>query len=155
MTIDQLLQYQPETGKLFWRINRPNGVKAGDEAGIVRKDGYRYICVENQRFFAQVVCWRLQTGKWPGHIVDHRNGFRDDNRWANLRKASKPQNGYNAKVRTDNTTGVKGVFPYKGKFRAKINVEGKPKYLGTFLTVEEAAAARSSAELLYHGEFAR
>ena len=155
VVIEKLLRYEPETGKLIWLVDRPNGVKAGDEAGSVRKDGYRYVCVEDQRYFAQVVCWRLKTDQWPEHMVDHRNGIRDDNRWVNLRPASRSQNGYNAKRRSDNTTGVKGVYPYNGKFRAKINVSGRPMYLGTFETIEAAAEARDAAERQHHGEFAR
>ena len=154
-SVEKLLRYEPETGKLIWLVDRPNGVKSGDEAGSVRKDGYRYICVEDQRYFAQVVCWRLKTSAWPKHMVDHRNGFRDDNRWHNLRAANRSQNGYNAKRRSDNSTGVKGVYPHKNRFRAKINVNGKAKYLGTFDTLAEASDARVAAERQYHGEFAR
>lgn len=52
--IENLLRYEPATGKLIWLVDRPNGVKAGQEAGSVRKDGYRYVCVEDQRYFLGV-----------------------------------------------------------------------------------------------------
>lgn len=61
--IENLLRYEPDAGKLIWLVDRPNGVKAGQEAGSVRKDGYRYVRVEDQRYFAQVICWHLNKGE--------------------------------------------------------------------------------------------
>lgn len=151
--IKTLLRYEPDSGELYWLANRPNGVKAGEQAGSVRKDGYRYICVDGVRYYAQVIIWFLQTGKWPADMVDHKNRQRDDNRWDNLREATRSQNISNAKLRVDNSTGFKGVFRQPNGFRAQINAGGVRYALGVFKTLEEAAKARKSAEIKYHKEF--
>ena len=41
----------------------------------------------------------------------------------------------------NNQTGVRGVYPYKGKFRAQINLKKKRYYLGTFETIAKAEQA--------------
>lgn len=50
------------------------------------------------------------------------------------------------KVRTDNTTGVKGVYFIRGRYVAKIVFQQKQYYLGAYKTLEEAAEARQEAE---------
>lgn len=53
----------------------------------------------------------------------------------------------NNKLRTNNTSGVKGVhLNSRGKYQACINTGGKRIHLGTYDTIEEAAAARKEAE---------
>lgn len=51
------------------------------------------------------------------------------------------------KLPINNTTGVKGVYLYRGKYMAKIVFQKKQYLLGTYTTLEEAAAARKEAEL--------
>ncbi|PIC59125.1 HNH endonuclease [Sporosarcina sp. P12(2017)] len=59
-----------------------------------------------------------------------------------------------SKIRNDNNTGIKGVFPVKRKnsikYRASIGIKNKQYHLGYFDTVEEAAAARRAGEEKYH-----
>jgi hypothetical protein len=86
------------------------------------------------------------------------NGNTLDNRRANLRLASPPQNAHNCKVaRTNNTTGFKGVSFDKprGRWIAYIRVLGKRYNLGRFNTAEEAAREYDRAARLAFGQFAR
>jgi len=55
-------------------------------------------------------------------------------------------------IRSDNKTGVKGVYQKRGKFCAEITFQKKNYYLGSFSTVGEAALARRKAEDELHGE---
>lgn len=56
------------------------------------------------------------------------------------------------KIPTDNTTGYKGVYLYRGKYIAKIVFQKKQYFLGTYGSIEEAAAARKEAEeILFDG----
>ena len=87
--------------------------------------------------------------------VDHINGNKLDNRLSNLRLCSKHQNEFNSKIKSTNTTGYKGVSPYKGKYRAVITLNGKQKHLGIFKTKEQAAHIYNEYAKIYFGEFAR
>lgn len=59
-----------------------------------------------------------------------------------------------SKIRTDNQTGVKGVYPVQRKngikYAARIGIKKKEIYLGTYDTIEEAAMARKRGEQFYH-----
>ena len=58
------------------------------------------------------------------------------------------------KLPRENTTGYKGVYLVRGKYLAKIVFQKKQYFLGTYDSIEEAAAARKSAEALLFGETA-
>jgi hypothetical protein len=87
--------------------------------------------------------------------IDHKNRDTLDNQKFNLRIATPSQNQQNANIRTDNTTGYKGVSRRYGDFMARISVEGKRIYLGTFSNAEDAARAYDAAAVEHFGEFAR
>jgi len=53
-------------------------------------------------------------------------------------------------LRTDNKTGVKGVFMKRGKFCAMITFQQKNYYLGSYGTLEDAAGVRKEAEHTLH-----
>lgn len=42
------------------------------------------------------------------------------------------------RARKDSTVGVNGVSPHRGKYKARIQIDGKRRYLGVFHTIEEA-----------------
>lgn len=85
---------------------------------------------------------------------DHINNDISDNRRENLRLCSKTQNNRNVKRRKDNTSGYKGVsVSPSGQIQAKISVNGKQRYIGSFRTVEEAYDAYCQAARELHKEF--
>lgn len=57
-------------------------------------------------------------------------------------------------MRTNNTSGYKGVSRDRGRWRAYIRVNYKQIHLGNFRTKEEAARRYNEAALKYFGEFA-
>ena len=88
------------------------------------------------------------SGEWPAAMVDHRNGDKRDDRWANLRLATRTQNNRN--------TSAKGyTIGPGGKFNAQITVDRKHIHLGSYDTGEQARAAYCLAAYLYFGEYAR
>lgn len=52
-----------------------------------------------------------------------------------------------------NSSGVTGVYLVRGKYRAVIGFQRKVYYLGTYSSLETAAAVRQKAEQLLHKEF--
>ena len=89
--------------------------------------------------------------------VDHINRDRADNRWSNLRLATRSQNMANVVLKATNSSGVSGVVWVEGRkiWRAQLRVNGIKKNLGRFATQEEAAAAVQSAAQEQWGEFWR
>lgn len=91
-----------------------------------------------------------------GMFVDHINGNTLDCRRENMRLVTMSQNAMNRRLRSDNKLGVVGVSQLKdGRYFAYISINGKRTKLGRFATLEEAKAARETAESKYHGEYAR
>lgn len=85
------------------------------------------------------------------------NGNNLDCRRANLRDVTKAQSSWRSARRTDNKTGVTGVYWVKDKQRyvAKLVTNGVLKHIGSFKTVEDAAAAINDAAPRLRGEFAK
>lgn len=151
-----LIHYDPDTGEFKW-IARRRGINIRKRPGRVRADGYLEICVDGRLYTAQRLAWFYMTGQWPQGDVDHRDLDRLNNRWGNLRDATKAQNQANTLVRKSNTSGFKGVSLERrtNRWQAQIRVHGVRKHLGTFDTPEEAGAAYANALTATHGEFGR
>ena len=150
----ELLNYDPLTGILTWRNSRGH-LKAGSVAGAKQSNGYIRIQVDRDFHAAHRLIWLMIHGDWPSDDLDHINGQRADNRIANLRMATRSENLANTKVRSDSETGVKGVRIKRGKFAARIRIDGKETFLGTFETIEAASAAYAVAAHENFGAFAR
>lgn len=88
--------------------------------------------------------------------VDHKDRNSFNNSRFNLRIASLSQNGANQDIRSNNTSGYKGVsYVRKGnKWNARIKINYESISLGSFNTPEEAALAYNQAAIQYFGEFA-
>lgn len=173
----ELLSYDAETGKLQWRhrsdkwftptdgrtaahaASNWNAIWAGKHAlESVHIAGYRCGTLLSGRVLAHRVIWALVHGAAPQEI-DHLNGDRADNRLVNLRPVTHASNMKNTKRRSDNTSGVVGVFwkRLERKWAASIGVDGREFHLGVFPTIEEATAVRRAAEAAhgYHANHGR
>lgn len=89
-----------------------------------------------------------------GELVDHRDTNGLNNRRDNLRLATSLQNQFNRGTPKHNTSGYKGVMRGGSKWYARININGKKKFLGSFSDIKDAARAYNQAALEQRGEFA-
>jgi hypothetical protein len=114
--------------------------------------GYISIMVNGHAYKAHRLAWLLHYGKWPDNQIDHKDQIRCNNWISNLREASLEDNARNHSIQSNNSTGVVGVSLHKAlnKYSAYITVSKKRIHLGVFATIEEASAARKSAEV-HHG----
>lgn len=88
-------------------------------------------------------------------LIDHADGNGLNNSITNIRLATRSQNNSNIKIRKDNCSGFKGIFPNGNNWSAKIQILGKRIYLGTYKTPEEAYLAYCEGSQKYHKEFGR
>ena len=172
----QLLRYEPETGKLFWRERGPewftdgfrtaqhncklwNVRYANKEAFSASSHGYRVGRILDQLMPAHRVVWAISKGEWPRHEIDHINGVKADNRLSNLRDVTTAENGRNKCLRSNNTSGHVGVSwsTAEQKWKVLCWKAGKPIPIGTFADLDEAVAARKEAEVMhgYHENHGR
>lgn len=166
-TLRSMLHYDPETGVFTWlprrdRMGRRNTRFAGKVAGNTyrppkAKSEYVSICVLNWPFAAHRLAFLYMTGEWPLGQADHEDLNGLNNRWSNLRDATKAQNMSNTSAPKTNRTGFKGVCFDNGKsrFLAQIRHNGKSIFIGRYRTAEEAHAAYCQKATELRGEFAR
>lgn len=156
----QLLRYEPETGKLFWK-ERPRDLfvsKRGHsiwtakyaDKEITTQDGKGYIrfSIFGRFIRAHRAAWLISNGRIPLNLqIDHINHNKNDNRLANLRVVTNQENSKNKAPRKN--TGVYGMgvtyVPKLNKWVARITNNMKTFYLGIFETPEQAIAARKNA----------
>ena len=93
----------------------------------------------------------LQRGDY--RTADHRNHDTLDNRRKNLRIATNSQQQQNKRTQKNNLLGIKGVSCRKGRFIARIMVNGKALHLGSRRTAEEAHLLYCEFAKQFHGQF--
>lgn len=166
----QLLRYEPETGRLFWRERSAELVSdqahadtfntrfAGKEAlTSTRPDGYKYGTLQRRTITAHRVAFAIHYGYWAPADVDHINGVKGDNRACNLRAATRGQNLRNRRPKKASTSRYIGVCKSSSskKWMAQIKIGDRNTVLGLFSCEKEAALAYDRAAAIHHGEFAR
>lgn len=149
------LDYNSGTGIFVWLNTRSGRIKNGSPAGNWA-GGYLKIKINQKRYQASRLAWFYMTGNWPENEIDHIDTNPSNNKWDNLRPATRAQNCRNINKNKKNTTGFKGVTSSKpNQFGAQIKINKKHIYLGTRNTPEEAHELYKEAAIKYFGEFAR
>lgn len=164
--LKRLLRYNKRTGVWTWRKRadvrrawntRYAGRRAGYDWSPSGRVIYRCIRIFDYPFLAHRLAYLYVTGVWPVADVDHRDLDGRNNRWTNLRPATKTQNGANRGRNSNNKTGFKGVSicSKTGRFRATIQFSGRWRQIGTFDTARAASQAYRRAAKDCAGSFAR
>jgi len=161
--LEKILEYDPSSGSLTFKKREPEMFKpsktrgvghqcnlfnsrlAGKSAGSKSSDGYVSLKINLKTYKAHRIIWKMMTGIEP-KFIDHINRDTSDNRWENLRDVTHAENCRNRKIQANSSTGVRGVFPRPGGYRAVIQKDGKRISLGNYPSVDMAKAARKSAE---------
>lgn len=164
----QLLRYEPETGRLFWkerdikwfadggysaqrRMAVWNSAFSNKEAFTsFHRKGYKKGQIFEKQYLAHRVIWVIAHGAWPRQI-DHINGDPADNRLTNLRSVTSQENQQNMSRARNNTSGCTGVTwdQAREKWIAQIQNGGRNVHLGRFSDRDEAICARKVAEAKY------
>ena len=169
VTVDELkhwVEYNPETGEMF----RIRGIYPKTGVEFVKRElvtsrnnrGYLWLKVFGKMYLVHRLVFLYMTGSHPEGEVDHIDGDRLNNRWANLRDCDAFANSRNQGIRKDCTSGTRGVNYHSAgrglkRWIARISHRGVRYHLGYYMTKEEAIAVRKDAEsrLGYHPNHAR
>lgn len=116
-------------------IDKEDLLKVIDYTFYKYNNGY-FATVRNKKL---ILLHRLITGANSDLVVDHINRCKLDNRRCNLRVITQKENILNRGVNKNNILGFKGISYEKD--RNKYVARYKGKYIGRYLTLEEAIQA--------------
>lgn len=123
----------------------------GSIAGCKSPDGYTKVSVDNVDLQAHRVVFAITQGRWPALDIDHIDGDRSNNAPANLREVTRRVNLQNQRnASPGNSSGLLGANRVRGKFQARITVDGRSKCVGTFDTAQAAHEAYLRAKRALH-----
>lgn len=140
------LAYNPDTGEWFRH-------STGQHPASRNSSGYRQISINKTLYSSSKLAFLYMAGEWPSEEVDHINLIRHDDRWCNLRQATRSENSRNKSYPLPKS-GVRGVERHKNKWRVTVRV-GDTRHKKLYSTLEEAAAAVKELRAQHHGQFAR
>ena len=138
--VREMFDYKPLTGVL---VRRTTGKEVTPNQ---LKERYPKVKVGSRMVAIHRVVWLWLTGQPPAEHIDHVNRNARDNRWFNLREATLTENNRNRLGKGYRLTKA-------GNWSARLAVDNKRIWLGTFGTEEEAAAAYLEAKRKHHGDY--
>jgi len=140
-----------ESGKIWlWRELKSKPSYWWELKGTIDKKDYRCVRINNKLYSYHRLVYFLHNNDWDIHdtccdnSIDHIDRDKSNNNIENLRNATHKQNMWNRDCKGYSFN--KG----RGKYEAKIMVEGKKKYLGLFMTERAAAEAYLQAKAVHH-----
>jgi hypothetical protein len=137
--IKQVLSYCPTTGVFVWKERKTRQDLIGHVAGSTGSHGYLAVSVFNRKRLAHRLAWFYVTGKWPNAHIDHIDGNKGNNCFANLREVTRFENLQNMRqANKRNKTRLLGVSAHQGKWRVQIMTQGQRIRVSGFNTPEEA-----------------
>jgi len=146
-TLKKLLHYSPASGEFTNREPRKRN-KVGSQTGAKCSGGYLNTVLSGESYKLHRLAFLYMEGYFPEYQVDHINGVRDDNRWANLRHVTPGCNAQNRRMGSANTSGFIGVSLRANKvsWLASGSLHGTTISLGLYPTPLDAALARFTWE---------
>lgn len=149
MVMDQITYNQLFTyinGFLYWAIKPRRSVKIGSRAGYISNKGYNIIKINGKLTCAHRIIWIMFNGDIPdSFIIDHIDGNPANNVLSNLRLATMRTNQHNRNAHRNGRLVGTSLDKKCNRWKARIFINGKEKYLGMFSTELEAHNAFKSA----------
>ncbi len=149
----ELLHYDPLTG-IFTRLVRTSqNANVGDVAGSPDDAGYIRISVDGKRYRAHRLAWLYMKGEWPALHIDHEDTDTGNNRWLNLREATRSVNAQNQRrPHSDGASGYLGVTweARRGRWSVRIWDGEHNRHLGYFDDPKDGHAAYVAAKRQMH-----
>lgn len=138
----RLFDYDAATGNLIWKVAESNRIKVGSPAGAVGRNGRRYVGVDGERQLAHRLVWFHQKGEWPPENLAPANGDYLDTRIENLVEQTAQETVNKSKMRSTNSSGVKGVWLDKGRNKWAVQTVNnyRTTFHGRYDTLAEAQA---------------
>jgi hypothetical protein len=151
--VKELFEYR--AGELYWKVKPAQRVKIGDKAGTAKARGYIGVKIKRKLYPVHRLIFLMFYGYLP-NCIDHIDNNPSNNKIENLRLATLSENQYNAKVRKDNKSGVKGVNWHKNvkKWCVQLVINGKTKHFGSYHDIQIAKFIAETMRYKYHGAFA-
>ena len=142
-------------GCLFYKTRPARRIHVGDKAGCVNSCGYLNVEINHKCYGIHRLIFMMFNGYLPEEI-DHIDGNTLNNKIENLREANRQENCLNRKKRSNNTSGVKGVYWHKkcNKWQVSLSVNKKLRYFGLFKDFDLAVTKANELRSKHHGEFA-
>ena len=130
--LKEILHYDPDSGVFTWlsrkvthrRINAWNTKYAGTIAGTIDKQGYIKLYINKKNLLSHQLAFIYMIGQAPDQ-VDHINHHKNDNRWSNLRAATRAINSRNQPMSKRNKTGTTGIYWKNKKWAVSIRLNNK------------------------------
>ena len=143
-----LFNYNEETGDLTWKVTR-GSIKKGTLCNYNNGRGYLRTRIDKKQFLNHIIIYIMMTGEEPKFQIDHDDGNTLNNKWDNLIQRTQSENIRKAKLKSDNTSGYKGVSwnLKRNKWESYITINKKRKFLGYFNDIVDAINSRVQAEM--------
>lgn len=149
--IRAIFVYDPDTGQFSLRDSHKPKRK---RASHIKQGGRRYLKLRTRYVISSRCAWLYMYGEWPTNEVDHIDGDKMNDRIKNLRDVSRQVNAENKHhAQSNSKTGLLGVSPWHGKYRATILCGRKQTYLGLFASAQEAHEVYLAAKRRLHPGF--
>lgn len=153
---NEVIAYDAITGEMRWKKMLSRRAPAGRLCA--RKCGSKYcINIDGIRHVAHRLAWFIHYGCWPKMQIDHIDLNPFNNAISNLREATFSQNNANRKVRSDSSSGVKGVawHAHNKKWIVRVSCNKKRVYQAYFDDLNDAALAYQREATRAFGQYAR
>ena len=114
----------------------------------ISNSGYLYIKLNGKHYYIHrlVALYFIENPKPKDYtLVDHIDRNKTNNHVSNLRWSNKRNNALNAKIRTDNKSGIPGIFYRQDRPHHPwmVSIKGDNKHSKSFATKEEAIQYQS------------